>query len=489
MSAAGPGSPYISIPFERFPALNLFEDAEELGPAGAVVVSNVAFDRADSFRTRDGSSAVSAAAATGQFASMAYYKDASGVEWIVAVDVGVGARPIKLSDGSFGTTGVGGQSNNAYARFGDPSNTVLYVASSATGTSTSPLQRYNGSTWASLVAPIQPSLAAVTASDNRLVIAAGDSPHRVQFSDAGAPESWGTGANHVDLWPGDGEVIRALVRYRNDLLAFKQTKFAVFTGVGTEPDGSPEFVYHGIDAGAGVFTDGMAVAGNEGVYFATATGIYLTTGGPPAYISRPLEPWLVAGSYTGLPAFSLSAATMAYHDRRLYIFYPNGASSTTLVYDPAAQTWSVWQMGALNGCSVPASSSRRGLYFSDNTSKKLAKLDPATTTDQGAAIAWSYQSGYYAPPGAGGRRVKLRGSSVWGTATNPVTLQVLTQGGRVADVADPGGTVTLGASPTVAEGKRRRSTRGVLFAHKLSGTGPATISRLTHRFLPPGFDS
>lgn len=457
-----PLSPFV---VDRFSGLNVYEDPQEIGAASAVDLLNVDLDKRGRVRSRDGSSALTAAAANRQ-AGMSYFTSGvGGLEQIVAVESST-LTPYTLSDGSaVGSTQavLAPPTNLGFARFGDTSNQRLYVAGGA-------LYRWTGAAWSTIGSvPISPKFAAVTPNDNRLAITDGTTIH---FSDAGAPETFGAN-NFVTLWPGDGEGIMGLVRWRDYLFAFKRTKFAVFTGTGTDADGEPVFNYRSVDGGRGAYAEGQAVAGEEGVYFVDATGVYVTAGDTPRYISRALEPWLRSGSSGSLPSFSLTTAVLAYHDRRLYVMYPNTTSSTTLVYDPALDSWMVWQMGAVGGCSVPVSSQYRGLYFGEYTSKKIAKVDASVATDLGSAFSWSYTSGAYDVSGNNRVAVSLE-SALWGTGS--VTLKVANDHGSF----DTGSAVSLGTSPAVAQTFQQVDREGTYWQHKLSGTTAATVHRLAH---------
>jgi hypothetical protein len=79
--------------------------------------------------------------------------------------------------------------------------------------------------------------------------------------------------------------------------------------------------------------------------------VYVTTGQAPVYLSRALEPWIRAGSFTGLPSLSMANLTLAYSARILYV--TDRTNRTTLVYDTVRQSWSVWSLGATAGFAVP----------------------------------------------------------------------------------------------------------------------------------------
>jgi hypothetical protein len=479
-----------------FGGLNVTADPQDIGWDGAVACSNLMLDRPGQLRTREGYAARATASAVPSRVYVFYRSSTiagvgSSIQYIVssATTSASSLQTFDSSGTSLGTFGLSITGTHTFVTFGTPTSSIVYAANRAGGS----VKKWDGSTWGSI--NISGRALAITRS-NRLLVAAATIPlgvtgdSVVAFSDAGAPETFGT-ANFVELTPGDGETIWNAVAWQDKVFAFKRSKFFVFTGEGLQSDGSPVFNYYAVNGVGTVDIISAACAAPDGVYFIAPDGIYRTTGGAPVKISAALDSLFGTSS----SALTLTDCNLTWFRGLLIATLVGASGPTTYVWHRDSNTWTTWGMlsGKATGafCGDPSSSN---IAFVNGTDSQLFVLGPSWTTDNsafasdnGSAIAWSYTSGYAAP--ADGRRVKLRGSSVWGYSTNAPTLQILTEGGRTNDVVDPGGTVTLGTSPTVAEGKRRRATRGVLFAHKLSGTGPATISRLTHRFLPPEPDA
>lgn len=454
---------------ERFGGLNLIQDPEEAGALNAVALSNVDLDQLGRVRTRPGYSLVGSAASTDVPRIMAFYSYVTSEYLVAATTLGSTVTQYNLSSGSStSTTTAIVTSNNAFVRWGGVANTSLILADFGT----SNIQKLSNSTWTTHAIGNGSEFLTITPNDDRLV-AAGTSSN-VAFSDPGDPTTFGVN-NFVQIHPGDGEEIKAAVTWRDYVFVFKQSKFFVFYGTSTDADGNPIFNYRLAGTGHGVTARGMAVAGDEGVYFADKDGVYLTTGDSQRYISRAIEPWLQAGAYTGLPSFNLgsespsgyAATSMTYYQRRLYITN-NG---TTLVYDPQLDSWFVWSLGADGACTVPPGYTASGVVLAIGSSKRLARL--TGTTDNGSAISWSYTSGLYDPSGKNCVAVSLE-SALWGTGT--ATLQVANDHGAV----DTGSVVTLGTSPAVIQGWQQIDREGVFWQHKLSGSGVATINRLAH---------
>jgi hypothetical protein len=491
--------PFREMTVEQFGGLNLLTDPAELGAAGAVDLLNVELDRPGRLRTRDGVAKVSASAQT------------AGIYHVVPLAGGsldlvtVGLGEINRYSPGIGTKTVGGTwtatSVSPPTKIGTLTTTeVVYVASTNAGAGQT-LRKYDGTTVSTSSG--KPQFVAVFPGQNRLAqagyFAAADTPSAANgsaatifFSDPGTPDTY-TSTSWEELDPGDGEPITGMVAWQNELFVFKTTKMYAFYGVGTLSDGTAKFLYRRVTlsdpipaATVSTFYQPVAV-GPDGVYIRGTTGLWVTTGGVPARVPTPVDPIFDGtGPQTMIPG-TPSDVRLGWAGLRMFMAYtlPGGVGGArVLVWDRARDAWTLWDLGTFHLQSVPTFATAFGatLYYGA-TDNNLYKSSTTQTDDAGSAITWSYTPGYFAP--ANGQRLKLRGSSVWGYATNPVTLQILTEGGRTNDVADTGSAITLGSGTTVAEGKRRRSARGVLFAHKLSGTGPATVARITDRLLPP----
>jgi hypothetical protein len=102
----------------------------------------------------------------------------------------------------------------------------------------------------------------VTPIDNRLMLLAfsglsnTDGNSTVMFSNAGQPESY-TATNFVQLTPGDGESIRGVCNFGNQIFVFKESKFFVFTGPSTNSAGQPIFNYRIVNSGIGIHPVGV----------------------------------------------------------------------------------------------------------------------------------------------------------------------------------------------------------------------------------------
>ena len=215
--------PDVSFPIESFGGLNLKVASADAGATSAVAMRNVELRTPGEIVTRDGVTMITGAGLTVPRA-LGYYVSSAGVETIVTYEASTPqAQAWNLATGAtIGTTGTGGAgaSNNSFARFGDPSNTRLYLASGG-------VVRWDGATWTLIAAAPTSTMATVTPQSNRLMLASNTSS-KISFSDAGAPETY-TANSFIEITPGDGDIFTGLIRWRDYVFIFKETKFAVYT--------------------------------------------------------------------------------------------------------------------------------------------------------------------------------------------------------------------------------------------------------------------
>jgi hypothetical protein len=485
---------------DQFGGLNLAADPTELGTGGATDLQNVDFDRPGQLRTRDGVTTAATITAT-KAGGMAAFETSTLSQAVVGYDSGgthtYDARTV--ATGASVATAAPAASAVSAARFGDTTHDRLYIAN---GVDT--MWRWDGAAFTQPAGMPVAKFATVKPDTSRLVGAnLSTNTSRIMFSDPGAPETW-PAVNWVDLTPGDGSGINGLAAWRELLFAFKRDRFFVFGVEGTLSDGTPVFYNRPVDRYG---TALPPVSGDEGVYFCDGRTIWVTTGGVPTRISYPIERFLLSETTLGGSTVGTAAPVLGYADGRLYVTCSTATGSLgrlTLVYDPKVNAWMMftYQTGTLgNGYVIAlhrAASAPPTTYCFDGgggVNPKLFSLVPGATADDATAIPWSYTTGYSSAGGyfrqrivSSGVRKKHFKTDILGTATNAVTHQVLALNARANDVADTGGTVTLGSSAT-ARGSRRRGARGTHFAQKLSGSGSATISNVTYYVSEIGQDS
>jgi hypothetical protein len=489
---------YKPFPVNQFGGLNLVDDPQEIGAPGAVDLLNIDLDKQGRLRTRDGYDNFTASAAASRLHDLRSVQFTNGTRQVlVASSAGTSSfyRAYSTAGATVATQnlglGVPGAYDVDFTRFGGPSAEVVYTSGRdvdpATGPGNSiPNYSWNGSAW-SAVSPMgtggfSPLMLEVQANDNRLVGAHVEGTYsRVGFSGAGTPETWGAN-DYVDLTPGDGERVTALVSWRELVFAFKETKYFVFTGNSTGGDGNPIFNYRPVNTGVGAVGRSCAVGTPNGVYFLSRRGIYRTVGGDPVLVSRAIDPIFrgAASSLFGGGVLNHAAITkcrLEWHDERLYFAYPSGSATDNdrlAVFDPESNQWILWDV-AVNGMTSFRVGDTHELLFTYPTgSNHIGRLAPAYSTDDGTAIAARYQSGFY-DLGEPGSTAFTRWTRLWGSGSP--TVSVFTD----FESSDTrAGAVTLGTAPALAHGFHLQSYEGQLFSHKISASAAFSVNRLQH---------
>lgn len=428
------------LPVERFSGLNLRDDPEELGWSGAIDILNVDMRDPTRPRSRDGSSKFSTVAGAAAYSRLFSFR--ASASRLIAT--GTSLTDARDSTGAVVTSMAVGPASSM-AMFGSPTGTSAYLAM-LSGAIT--VRKFDGSSFSTPTATVNgstglnmpsASLVAVTPWDNRMAYAnsgatggpngVSSSSSHVWFSNPGDPEVFGDsgtsgpGANQYEiLSPGDGEQITAMVAWREMLFVFKQTKFFVFTGTGTDTTGLPVFNYRTVNTGVGVAassTGATVVAASDGVYLTNRTGVWKTTGGPAVLVSGVLDPLFRRETNTffgpGNFAFSDLPGTLVALDRRVVV----SCDGCMFVYDTDTQLWSYWE-GPFLGAAVGHTfvlDDPPDLYYSLSTSNDVARFVSGATTDPSAtAITSKYRSGFLSPAGPG-VEVTIRETELNGSGT------------------------------------------------------------------------
>jgi hypothetical protein len=493
--------PLIPFPVEEFGGLNLLVDSTEVGMSGAVDMLNAETVRVlGRLATRAGLSRLVTGTAT-------YHKigGTSAFSMVACRNTGSVLQLDVVSTFASTVTAAGTTWGSSSTRVTSiqpilVSGVSRGVVASRSGSSNESLRLDDGS------APGvgSPRYIALTPWDDRGVQAhftsAGGTPSgangttsTVFFSNPGDFTTWGAN-NWIELMPDDGDPITGITVWREFLFVIKRRQMFVFYGTSTLSDGSPVFNYRAVNlpARARVTTNGGGenmIAGSDGVYLLLGDGVYRTTGGVPVLVSRPVSSVFDRTGPTSMLFPASGDWNIGYAANRVYLTYTVSGTFRTLVFDTVTGTWLLWDLSAGQSAQptnvidwVDANGTPTTYVASGG---RVYSIDPTVTSDDGTAIAWSYTTGYSSAGGYYRQRIVSSGErknhfkvDLLGSGT--ITHQVLTLNGRPNDVADPGGSVTLGTSPALARGSRRRGARGTHFAHKLSGSGPAVVSGLTY---------
>lgn len=479
------------VTFEKFGGLNLVQDPQEAGAEQAISCLNVVLDRNGRLRSRDGYTvAYSSALAGSPLAIHPVSSDtvlaAFAANKVRAIDISAGSSSAEVnltgSSSSFASAGTG-------VYFTD--GTATSVQKFAGGAFSTPAGLAAGAGHGPTGAGYEGNYLAVQPLEDRLVIADANTTSRLWFSNAGDPETITYSAgppetgDFVELTPGDGEPITGMAVFGTELFVFKQTKFFVFYGNSTDSTGGAVFNYRMVDTGVGCVASNSAklIASHEtGVYFVGHNGVYVTTGGPPRKVSGAIDPIFAAMNLPITAPFSsvLSSALTSVYNLEvargvLYLFGALITTSITFSMDLATGAWTAsdWSATSLLDGARAANSGSLILGVTTGGTARLALSSTATADDNGTAITWHHQSGFYDLGSQGSKRT--RQTVLWGSGSP--TVSIFTDHGTTDSNA---AAVTLGVAPAVARGWHRKAYRGVLLSHKLSGTTAATVHRIGH---------
>lgn len=468
------------FPLEGFGGLNLTDDPLEVGAQGATDLKNVWLPGG---RIQTCPTVSAFATATRAVTRLFTHADASQILASEADGANVTLQAFSAGGSSVAATSYASANiyGHSFASVGTSAASATYAVRSGDTT-----RKWNGAAWSTVAGIPDGRCCSVNEDGTRLVVGGGSLGDRVYFSSAGAPETFNTadpGGDWVDIAPGDGETVIALVRWANKLFAFKNTKFAVFTGASEDADGGAEFNFYMVDTGVGVGSPGIemapggAVAGRDGVYFLAADGVYRTTGGAPEMVSRAIAPVWKPSTYaatTTIPRTSgagLDEISAVGEDIFVSVLtYDASPTTATFVLHEGKWTFLTIQANGAHTASGNFVRLQDQTFFAVPGSTGIKEL--SFLTGPSTSLAWSYTSGRYTL--APGRVAYTNSSSVVGSGTVAMSLTTDLYG----TLAGPG--ATLGTAPAIAEGWPMTDQEGNWFQHTLSGTGAVSVARLTH---------
>jgi hypothetical protein len=488
---------YTPASFETFGlGLNLRDKVDAVRSGEAIDCLNVEFTERGAVRQRGGYANFSFFA--NDVGSLHAHYRAAATPQLLA---GCGTRIDVRDNAGAAVTSITGLTDGIwdFARFGAPAASPNAEVSYA-GQGLSTLKQWDGSAWSTISNTPKAGALAVMAVSNRLVAgrflsttggptgaADTSSPSHVYFSDPGLPETW-TANNFIQVTPGDGETVQAVVAWRELIFIFKETKFFVVYGESVAGDGNPIFDYRAVDTGVGLASPRAVCVSEQGVFFMDRTGVYITSGGEPTKVSSLIDPIFKGGSssfYLGgeLDHNSITDCAMAYHEGRVYLSFPiSDEEGRTLVFDPFADWWSLWDLPSSAFVSFKIEGQPELFFAFEQWAYRQG--DTYTNDDfesTNTAIASRWRSGWFDydnPVVKTIRESKLWGAGVVGFAVSrdfrqdPGTLSVLSFVDLTA--SSWSGTTWGGGTWSEAAGLiarlRRHAIRGAVFSTYLENS-------------------
>lgn len=508
--------------------LNFRDQVDLMQADQSVEALNVVFGGIGSVRRRGGTASFSAADGTNRYDSLAPFYTSAGVRQLLA---GAGTRLEALSATGTLVAAATGLSRGPYgfARFGSPA-----VETSYAGNGEDTLRKWDGTTWTAPTATVDAvagramprgSALALTA-DNRLAVVgfrtttggpngATSSPSHIYFSEPGAPETF-LSSNYLQLRPGDGERIEAIVAWREFVFVFKRSAFWVLYGTSSSATGVAIFQYRPVSTGIGAVSARAVAVGQDGVYFLGADGVYRTSGGEPQLVSQIIAPFFteallpLAAQSTLNPA-ALEQASMVMVRERLYVALATGADavgSAMLVYDTRQNWWSLFDLHAAALVAFAPGTGIDELYFAASTGAQRVYRHAASLADDAGVAIRSLWRSSLSDLGVGVNK-SVRQFELWGsgsllasmdadyaTGGQPETVDfglsssLWSDGSKPADLwSDGGGTDPWGDGARVKRALVRTAVRGSLLGLRFSDVGgvPWEIQRVVAHIRESGF--
>jgi hypothetical protein len=332
--------------------LNLRANAFQLQDGESPDLLNVNLDPSGGIATRKSAQIVNSVALTNVPTSIYTHTDGATKQFLV----GNGTLTSYSTGANFTDSGKTWASSGLQraVTFKNPASaaSVTYVVNGADAPS-----RWNGSTFTALTQTFNDNIAAPT--NGNMPIAACITSHygyvwiantvesataftsRVRWSQPNKPEDWRTN-DFIDIDVGrDGDVITALVPYRDRLLVFKRN--SVWAIYGSSPD---TFQVVPVTQKYGAISQEATAATEKGVYFFSwPDGVLHYDGSAVSWLFERLAPAIQNGT---IPGAQQAAIAIGWLRQRLYVSIPYSTSATsnthTLVFDPTLGAKGGWTL-------------------------------------------------------------------------------------------------------------------------------------------------
>lgn len=393
--------------------LNLRADPFQLGVNESPDLLNVDIDPRGGFSSRGGFQRYNTSAigsiSNGSFTPEKIYNWQNATPQLVVAANGkvYTASGTSFTDTTITTTSAEGAS---FAHWTTSSNSVLYVAS---GTGTSTMSKWDGSTKTSLTASgsgaWQDSLASPNGTHmpradhcavhvDRMWVAStyeGTTAYknRVRFSHPNFPESW-RDADYIDI-VGGGNGITALVPYGGALLVFKANSVHAIYGYDTDT-----FQVVTLTESIGVPTSHCVAATERGLFlFHWPEGLFMFDGQGFVDMFEKLRPLVTLGE---LNSGAVGKIWLSQANSKIWLSLPVGTSATnptaTFVYDPTIRAWTRYQCSDGSGLACltdfVASNGDRFYLALHPTNPFVLKVGTDTVQDNLTGTQVSFDSYY-----------------------------------------------------------------------------------------------
>ena len=311
---------------------------------------NVLFETGSAVYSRTGYDTLITGTVGTPMTKLAVFQKRSGERQIV-VAAGLYVKVYTTTGTLVSTSSAFTSDQFVFAKYGTAAINYIYVTNGVDVP-----RKWDGASWTtvsdSLGASLQAKTAVAVPFDYRVAFAGftgttGNSPSTIKFSNPGTDATFGSS---IDINPGDGEGITAMVAYQQQLFVFKNNSMHVVYGQTTS--GSPSVTtwnWRTLVDNVGCAGPDALTVGPDGVYFAHRSGIYVTAGAVPVCVSAPIE-----SVFTGVAPIAwkggiisqnyLYKSSMQWHAGRLRFSCPvNGSDTLTrvFVFDTKAGWWSV----------------------------------------------------------------------------------------------------------------------------------------------------
>lgn len=283
-----------------------------------------------------------------------------------------------------------------------------------------------------------------------------------------------SGAQFIDISPGDGEKITGLGIFSDTLIVFKENSVyqltLTFSGTTMTPQVLPITKSTGCVSHRSIVNvendlyflsrEGVRVLGNQANYFNSIR---------TSILSRQIDPIIQS-----MKSDSYDKSTAVYFDKEYIINIPDssGAISVTLSYHREFQAWSKWSnINADSMIKYIDSNNNERLVFNTETGTQMYEFTPGIYSDNGVGISSYVLSKVFDFKNPDITKYFVDLGLIFRTISGEVELELFTQGNVLF-----GGTAAIGGNP-VTDGMGM-----TMLGYTVLGQGGGTVSPDTEAF-------